>query len=245
MFKQLFEIFKSDSLYEQALEECHEMLDIDLTMFKESINSLRNNDTAEINIDIFEMDKKINEFERDVRRKIMTHLAIGGKEDIGSGLVLVSVVIDIERIGDYTKNIYDLAVNHPKKLNGGNMEDRLAKIEKISFNLFEESAHAFKNQDIEKARGLMTLYKKSISEQCESITKDIISGKLVISIYNLFDRLNEMNVHNKTGRAYYSIITDTDRATYRSNFSTLEDVYENRGMYSTPRQIKVSLEITF
>jgi len=74
---------------------------------------------------------------------------------------------------------------------------------------------------------------------------DNISGKLVISIYNLFDRLNEMNVHNKTGRAYYSIITDTDRATYRSNFSTLEDVYGNPGMYSAPRQIKVSLEIAF
>ena len=116
MFKQIFEIFKSDSLYEQALSECHEMLEIDLSMYKESIKSLRKSDSAEIDIDIFEMDKKINEFERDVRRKVMTHLAIGGKEDIGSGLVLVSVVIDIERIGDYTKNIYDLAVNHPKKL---------------------------------------------------------------------------------------------------------------------------------
>ena len=30
MFKQIFNLFKSDSLYVQALEECHEMLDIDL-----------------------------------------------------------------------------------------------------------------------------------------------------------------------------------------------------------------------
>ena len=41
MLKQIFEIFKSDSLYEQALGECHEMLDIDLTMYKESIKSLK------------------------------------------------------------------------------------------------------------------------------------------------------------------------------------------------------------
>jgi len=178
MFKQIFEIFKSDSLYEQALSECHEMLDIDLTMFKESIKSLRKSDTAAINIDIFAMDKKINEFERDVRRKVMTHLAIGGKEDIGSGLVLVSVVIDIERIGDYTKNIYDLAVNHPKKLIGGSMEDRLSEIEKISFNLFEESIYAFKNQDIEKARGLMGHYKDNISSQSDAITNEIITGEV-------------------------------------------------------------------
>ena len=178
MFKQIFEIFKSDSLYEQALTECHEMLDIDLTMYKASVKSLRESDTADIDIDIYGMDKKINAFERDVRRKIMTHLAIGGKEDIGSGLVLVSVVIDIERIGDYTKNIYDLAVNHPQMLDGGAVEERLSNVEAVSLTLFESSIDAFKNQDIEKSRGLMTLYKESISEQCESITKDIITGKL-------------------------------------------------------------------
>ena len=178
MFKQIFEIFKSDSLYQQALGECHEMLDIDLKMFKASIKSLRKSNSADIDIDIFEMDKKINEFERDVRRKIMTHLAVGGKEDIGSGLVIVSVVIDIERIGDYTKNIYDLAVNHPKKLNGGSVEDRLAKIEKYSFKLFEESTKAFKDQDIVKASNLMGNYKKNISKQSDAVTNDIIAGKI-------------------------------------------------------------------
>ena len=178
MFKQIFEIFKSDSLYEQALVECHEMLDIDLTMFKASLESLRKSDSADIDIDIYAMDKKINEFERDVRRKIMTHLAVGSREDVGSGLVLVSVVIDIERIGDYTKNIYDLAVNHPKKLDGSSIEDRLGEIEKISFHLFEDSIDAFKNQDIDKARGLMGFYKEQISAQSDAITNDIISGKI-------------------------------------------------------------------
>ena len=125
MFKQIFNLFKSDSLYEQALSQCFEMLDTDLLMFNESIKSLRENDDAEIPIDIFEMDKKINQFERDVRRKVMTHLAVSGNEDLGSGLILISVVIDIERIGDYTKNIYELAVNHPKKLNGSSFEDKL------------------------------------------------------------------------------------------------------------------------
>jgi phosphate uptake regulator len=124
------------------------------------------------------MDKKINKFERDVRRKVMTHLAVGGKEDVGSGLVLVSVVIDIERIGDYTKNIYDLAVNHPKKLNGGSIEDRLIEVEKNSYALFHDSINAFKNQDIEKARALMGNYKENISSQSDSITNDIILGKI-------------------------------------------------------------------
>ena len=145
MFKQIYKLFQSNSLYEQALNECHEMLDIDLLMFKTSVQSLRKSDSADIDIDIYSMDRKINEFERDVRRKVMTHLAVSGTDDICSGLVLVSVVIDIERIGDYTKNIYDLAVNHPKKLLGGPLEEKIAKVELAAFKMFEGSINAFKN----------------------------------------------------------------------------------------------------
>ena len=218
MFKQIFEIFKSDSLYEQALSECHEMLDIDLQMFKASIKSLRKSDTAEINIDIYAMDKKINEFERDVRRKVMTHLAVGGKEDLGSGLVLVSVVIDIERIGDYTKNIYDLAVNHPKKLNGGSIEDRLKEIETISYDLFEESIDAFKNQNIEKARDLMGQYKENISSQCDSITNDIILG-----------RIDDLNSSNSTAVGLYARYLKRVSAHSRNLISSIVNPFERIG----------------
>ncbi len=177
MFKQIFEIFKSNSLYEQALVECHEMLDIDLAMFTASIESLRKSDSADIDIDIYAMDKKINEFERDVRRKVMTHLAIGGKEDIGSGLVLVSVVIDIERIGDYTKNIYDLALKHPQKLDAGPFEELLSNIEAHVEEFFKGGVSSFKSQDIDTARVLMREYKKEISGQSDEIVHDLVSGK--------------------------------------------------------------------
>ena len=108
----------------------------------------------------------------------MTHLAISGTGDLGSGLILVSVVIDIERIGDYSKNIYDLAVNNPKRLVGSSLENRLVEIENSSFELFEQTIVAFKSQDIDLARNLMTSYKTDISSKCDEITNDIISGKI-------------------------------------------------------------------
>ena len=177
MFKQIFEMFKSDSLYEQALSECHEMLEIDREMFNQSIEALRQSDSADIPIDIYAMDKKINSFERDVRRKVMTHLAISGTKDLGSGLILTSVVIDIERIGDYTKNIYDLAVNHPKKLFGESFEEKLLTIENNTKEYFNKTIDTFKSQDIDSARSLMQNYKEEISQVSESIVKGIISGK--------------------------------------------------------------------
>jgi len=177
MFKQIFEMFKSDSLYEQALSECYEMLEIDRKMFNESIKVLRLSDSSDIPIDIYAMDKKINSFERDVRRKVMTHLSISGTQDLGSGLILTSVVIDIERIGDYTKNIYDLAVNHPKKLVGDSFEERLLKIENNTKDYFNRTIDTFKSQDIDSARELMPHYKNEISEVSKSIVEDVISGK--------------------------------------------------------------------
>ena len=43
MFKEIVQLFKSDSLYDQALNECFEMLDLCKQMFNESIKSLRKN----------------------------------------------------------------------------------------------------------------------------------------------------------------------------------------------------------
>ena len=180
MFKQIFNLFKSDSLYQQALEECYEMLDIDLEMFQESINVLRNKDDSESSFDIAKTDVKINKFERSVRRKVMTHLAVSGNQDLGSGLILTSVVIDIERIGDYTKNIYDLSKFYSKRLNGAELEKDLKEVEDNVIDLFQSSIKAFKDQDITLARQLMKDYKENISKQSDKITNDIISGKMNI-----------------------------------------------------------------
>ena len=106
----------------------------------------------------------------------MTHLAVGGKDDIGSGLILVSVVIDIERIGDYTKNIYDLAVQHPKKLSAGNFEKKLTDMEKATVEFLNKAIDTFKSQDIDLARKLMIEYKTDISSTSNDIVNSIVSG---------------------------------------------------------------------
>tara|TARA_B100001029_G_scaffold142126_1_gene121688 strand:- start:64 stop:567 length:504 start_codon:yes stop_codon:yes gene_type:complete len=123
------------------------------------------------------MDKKINHFERDVRRKIMTHLTVNPQQDLSSGLVLVSVVIDIERMGDYTKNIYDLAVKYPEKLSTGKYEDTISKMEDDVKNYLNQTIDAFKNQDIELGRKLMEEYKTDISSVSNEIVNEVVASK--------------------------------------------------------------------
>lgn len=153
------------------------MLDLDLEMFKGAMETLRRKDNAEITVDIYATDKKINEFERDVRRKVLSHLAVSGSGKLSSGLALVSIVIDIERIGDYSKNIFDLAKAHPDRLHGRSLEQEVVTIEQTVDRLFTETVQAFKTNNVEAARKVMTGYKETLSAQCDRIVNLIIGGE--------------------------------------------------------------------
>lgn len=178
MWKNLLNLFKHDDLYTQALAESRSMLDLDLQIFQASVHSLRRSDSSDMEIDVYSVDKEINRFERDVRRKVLTHLSVSSSADLASGLVLVSVVIDIERIGDYAKNIHDLARAHPAKLHGRSLEPQVAEIETQIETLFRETVEAFCASDVEKSRQIMVTYKEGISNACDDLVNRIVSGQV-------------------------------------------------------------------
>jgi phosphate uptake regulator len=98
-------------------------------MFSEAIRSLRRSETNDLAFNIYEKDQMINTYQQEVRRNVLKYLAITGGLNVIPGLILASIVIDLERIGDYTKNITDLAV--PERLEGGRYEEDLRRIEEV------------------------------------------------------------------------------------------------------------------
>jgi len=180
LFRDILQLLAKDNLQVQALSECYEMADLCHKMVTVSVESLRNCDDASIDIDIYQLDKRLNSFERDVRRKVMTHLSLGHTSDIASGLVLVSIVIDLERIGDYSKNIHDLAEHHPTRLRGGELEGSLKTIESETLDLFGRTISAFKSGNINQARRVMTDYKEDISGQSSEVLKALVRGDVVM-----------------------------------------------------------------
>ncbi|MFT7462005.1 MAG: phosphate transport system protein [Pseudohongiellaceae bacterium] len=181
MLNDIIQLLKRDNLMVQALDECYEMVDICSSMLDACVESLRRRDDASIELDVHKLDKKLNAFERDVRRKVMTHLAVGGKQDLTSGLVLVSIVIDLERIGDYAKNIYDLVIAHPTRLVAGSIEPQLAEVEALAMGNFHRAVHVFKTSDVEAAKELMADYKSEISSACRAIEEALIAGEADLS----------------------------------------------------------------
>lgn len=177
MYKKFKELFGKENLLDQAFETTIKMLESDLEMFRASKESLRDSDTGELPFNIYEKDKQINKFEREVRRNVLTHLTITGVHNIVPGLALVSIVIDVERIGDFTKNIAELAKAHPTRLNAGDYENDLAEIERFLFVRFDQINKVMANTDVELAKQMMAEH-RDISTQCDKMLADIISGKI-------------------------------------------------------------------
>ena len=69
-----------------------------------------------------------------------------------------------------------MAVEHPKKLNGGSFEELLLNMENSTRDFLNRAIDAFKSQDIEAARKLMVEYKTDISVTSNEIVNSIVSG---------------------------------------------------------------------
>ncbi len=156
MFKEFFEIFRKGDQLSQAFDRSHEMLREDQEMFEAALRSLRERDDARLDLDIYAKDQRINAYQREVRRKVFTHLTLARGQDLHAGLALVSVVIDIERIGDYTKNIVELALNHPAQLRCGPHEEVIRRIEATVKTMFGLLLEALPANDEAKAREVMS-----------------------------------------------------------------------------------------
>lgn len=218
MISDILKLLSKDNLQVQALSQCYEMLDMCQTMVKASVESLRHSDTADVSVDVYEMDRRVNAFEREVRRKVMTHLAIGGTADLASGLTLVSIVIDLERIGDYGKNILDLATSHPKRLHAGTLEERVAEVEDSALTKFDRTVKAFKEGDQLEASTLMEEYKEDISSKVRVIEQMLVQGDsdldpkdaVTAALYTRF--LKRISAHSRN--LVSSLVNPFDRIGY-------------------------------
>ena len=80
------------------------------TVFETSMSAVfGGGKSTEAKQEVSQTDQGINEAQQDVRRTLMMHASVQGDVDLPLVLTYMSVVKDAERIGDYAKNLYDLA----------------------------------------------------------------------------------------------------------------------------------------
>ena len=178
MFDRVISLWKSEDLLSQAWEESFQMMVLSNEMFSAAIKYLRRGEKIKTLKDLKKRDREINEFQKSVRKKVVTHFSISQKvEDFPNGLVLLSIVVDVERLGDYTKNILDLAIHYPDPLVSEDCLNSLKEIEDDILSRFTDTLTAIEQQDEKLAKRLLKSYRKSFSSTSDKIVNDGISGK--------------------------------------------------------------------
>ncbi len=183
MFRYIFDRRKTRGLLLQALEETRKMLKREEKMFSTAVDSLMYN--READIDLHKYDVEINRGEKVVRRMMLEHLTVNPKQDLPACLVLVSIVIDVERIGDYTKSIFELGRLYENELGTDKYVEECRKMRQLIHPMFQQTIDAFIESRLDEAKEVMEKHKR-IKANCDRLIKDVVTkgsiprGKCVV-----------------------------------------------------------------
>ena len=179
IFKDILGIWKSDNLLAQAWDDSLKMLSISNDIFVQSIQYFNSGENIDAVKALKKEDQSINDYYQLVRRKVLTHYSIDKPPiETSGGLTLVNMVVDIERIGDYCKNISDLTLMRDGPMDFGELSDDIKSIEQEVESRFTKTIQAIENQDEALAGNLLNSYKKMVTKVSDRIVKDIASGRI-------------------------------------------------------------------
>jgi phosphate transport system protein len=163
MFRQLFEAWRRKPILLQMCEELVHMLGDAHWMFRSVTTLLFEGDGSDPKLvrQLYERDITINKAERHLRKQLVEHLSFLPGKDVPTCLILMSVVKDAERIGDYCKNILEVAGWLRAPLAGGRYGDEFRALMDQIAAAFEPTAKCFQESDatlghdvLEKTRAL-------------------------------------------------------------------------------------------
>jgi len=176
MWKDIISLLKGASLCQEAFEESLQMLETSYGMFTDAVAALHKE--GALVDDIYERDRELNKYERSVRRKILTHFSVSSKPDVNLGLVITAIVIDIERIGDYAKNISELATELEGPFDAVELNVDVRHLERLVDGNFADLLLALAESDEERARGILERHKE-VSGTVERHLKSLRKGEVL------------------------------------------------------------------
>lgn len=148
--------FKRSTSKDDRLENIEEiiqrMLADDRIVFDLAMSILLDGvDWKTVKREIKATDQRVNDGEREIRRDLVIHASVVGAIDTPAILVYMSIVKDIERIGDYGKNLRDLGKD------GVDLSEFPAwrELRDEVSQMIADTAEAFAARDQERATALL------------------------------------------------------------------------------------------
>lgn len=178
MLKTIILLWKGETFMRKVVEEFGNMLDDAEYVFSHAWEVL----IGQVVIDqirqaLYDKDIAVNKREREIRRMLAEHLSINPQRDISGCLVMMSLVKDAERIGDYAKNIFDLGVMLHGTIKEMKYLSRLSSIQKKIAAHFSLLKKAFWESDENLAGEILKGY-TPIKEECNKVLHDLFEEEL-------------------------------------------------------------------
>ncbi len=180
MWKELLSILKGGSPQIHELsEQFKEMLGIAEKMVLEASKLYWDNEPAPDRVQALrEHDIKVNQLERQIRKKAATHLTVSARQDVPYALLMMSLVKDVERLGDYAKNLSEASQLVSTPLPDDELTRELRDIRDSVENLAKEAANVLDDSNVERATRLTT-EGRTVAKRC-----DALLAKLAASDYS-------------------------------------------------------------
>lgn len=153
MLRELVSIFRSSKPLSAMGDNFAEMLKLTYETTLQAGEVVFGAETVpEIRTRIYKQDVKINKLERAIRKQVIAHLSLSGNSaSLPYCLLLISLVKDVERIGDYAKNLSEVSDLHPGALPDDPLVAELREIRKGVEAAFAVTADVFTKSDRERA----------------------------------------------------------------------------------------------
>jgi phosphate uptake regulator len=179
MLKRLISIFKGDyplqrasSMFEEMLKLCREMV-----LEADAIYWGGSGMTAEQRSALYDKDVRVNQLERRIRKMVVTTFSSPVPSDVPHGLLLMSLVKDVERLGDYAKNLTEIArMTHPESARGELPQDdicnELREIGRFVVKVARDAERIYCTSDRDRAE-VLTVEGRSVAKRCDQLVTRI------------------------------------------------------------------------
>ena len=176
----LVRAWKGQGILAETLGEFRRMLEDAKWMFKVTMDyHLDPTEHPELGDTIYDKDIEVNKLERRIRKMIVQHLAFQPGKDANYCLILMSVVKDAERLGDYCKNLYQVSEFLQKPIDRALFARYFDELDKDILDLFGQTKDAFIGADEEKAKSTWD-YHGRINKLCDKIVEELVQSDLKV-----------------------------------------------------------------
>lgn len=215
VLKELLAFWHNDTPLAELFRRFDEMIVVSKGMFDFTTAPLKDNACGNETLreQLVQMDSKLNTLQQVIRRDIVTHISVQGTADIIPCMLLISLIKDVERIGDYCKNIEEVCRHSPQMCQDPLLPDLVSMREKILI-WFEQTKRAFDRNDRELAkvtRQEAYLHEKECDRQIWSLSVDN-KGRNAVAPALTFRFLKRIAAH--LGNVCTSIIMPFDKLDY-------------------------------